>query len=158
MEVVVRPARPEDGEQVAEVSTLATATLRETYRPTEAALGRSRAGASRTTRLVAVLNGRIVGTTKYEIRKDGIHLIGLGVHPQFRRMEIARKIIEHVKRIAQAKGHTLVSLYTIRETGNVGIFQKLGFEVVREQEAKDALSEKHDNLTDVYMQMSVSNG
>ena len=103
-EITVRPAVPGDKEQMAEVSALATATLRETYRPTEGALRQRPRHKFDMLCLVALLNRRIVGTARCQVADGRFHLIGLGVHPGFQRRGVARRIIECAQGLARGQG------------------------------------------------------
>jgi GNAT superfamily N-acetyltransferase len=132
--VIVREA--ETGDELAAVTASAIATLRHTYRPTAAAIARARPSR----RLVAVARGEIVGTLEY----DGGHVVGLFVHADHRRRGVARALLA-------ALGPRELSLFTIRETGNVPIFVRLGFAVVREELATDYVSDVYAQLHEVHM-------
>lgn len=134
--LIVRDAAA--GDELAAVTASAIATLRQTYRPTDAAVARAAARQSR--RLVALERGEIVGTLEY----DAGHVVGLFVHEAHRRCGVARALLD-------ALGPRALSLFTIRETGNVPIFERLGFAVVREQLATDYVSDVHTALHEVYM-------
>jgi GNAT superfamily N-acetyltransferase len=135
--VIVRAAA--EGDELAAVIASAIATLRHTYRPTDAAIARA---ASRSSpRLVALDRDEIVGTLECE----GGHVLGLFVHEAHRRRGVARALLE-------ALGPHGLSLVTIRETGNVPIFERLGFVVVREKLATELVSDAHAELHEVYME------
>jgi ribosomal protein S18 acetylase RimI-like enzyme len=53
---------------------------------------------------------------------------------------------------ARAAGARCLSLYTVRETGNVGIFERLGFKVIKEEEDLYDESDRYSALTEVYME------
>ena len=71
-------------------------------------------------------------------------MVGLFVHEHHRRRGVARALLD-------ALGPRL-SLFTIRETGNVPIFERLGFAVVREELATEYVSDAHAQLHEVYME------
>ena len=83
-------------------------------------------------------------------------MIGLAVHPDFQRQGVARKLIEWVIAHAPSLDHTRVVLDTIRETGNVPLFQRLGFRVVSERLANWCVSSNHQELHDVKMERVVT--
>lgn len=153
--IEVREARPEDAGAVEEINTLAIAELRKTYRPKKRALAIRAGFRSELRRIVAAIDGQVVGTTEYLRHGDRIHIVGLGVHPDCRRMGAARRLIEYLAGIAEREGVPALSLNTVRETGNVAIFSRLGFETI--SECPDDLSESdvHESLTDVYMERVV---
>jgi GNAT superfamily N-acetyltransferase len=153
--ITVRPATPQDIEAAQEVAALATETLRETYRPIPNPPGDG-IGSPVLTRIVAEVEGRIVGTVQYGVKGSRLHVIGLMVHPDHRRKGVARAILESLAGTARDLGTTHLSLYTIRETGNVPIFERMGFAVVREEAAAWAESDRFDALTDVYMERMLS--
>jgi len=152
--VTVRPAIPEDNQAVSEVCALGTATLRETYRPKLGAfIGESTP--RQLTPLVAEFDGRVVGTVQYYIEGDRVHIVGLMVRPDFRRQGVARRIVEFLEDTARGTGLRCLSLNTVKQTGNVAIFRRLGFETISEGEDEWAESDKYERLTDVYMEKVV---
>jgi len=151
--IKVRKATSEDTTAIDEVGRLAVADLRKVYRPTPSAVKRARA--QRTTRLVAVLDGRIVGTMRYRPEGDRLHLMGPMVHPDFRRRGVARAIVESVATIARTIGAARLSLFTVVETGNVPIFERMGFKVVRTTSAEDVESVCGLALNEAYMERPI---
>jgi ribosomal protein S18 acetylase RimI-like enzyme len=101
----VRDIRPEDEPDVAEIDRLSTAALRAVYRPTNKALAQRATIDPGLRCLVAVLDGRIAGVVHYYFTGSRLSFLGLGVHPRCQRR---------------------------RETGNVAIFERLGFVVESE--------------------------
>lgn len=53
---------------------------------------------------------------------------------------------------APEAGHDIVVLDTIRETGNVPIFEKIGFRAFSEETTNELVSEKHATLHEVRME------
>jgi len=153
--IVVRNATSADAEALAAVDVSATATLRETYRPNDRALTSRAKLAGRLTRLVAELDGRVVGTVQYSVDGNSLRIIGLGVHSDARRRGVARAIMDKLREIAVDLGVSQLLAHTVRQTGNVPIFEKLGFEVVSESEDEYSESTTHDMLTDVEMRNSL---
>jgi ribosomal protein S18 acetylase RimI-like enzyme len=140
----VRDAQPGDEPAIARVTESAIATLRAVYRPSAAAIARR--GASSARRLVAIDgDDALVGTLEH----DAGHVVGLFVHGEHRRHGVARELLAAIGGRA--------SLYTIRETGNVTIFERLGFRVVRERPAVDYVPVgSHATLHEVYMERVTS--
>jgi ribosomal protein S18 acetylase RimI-like enzyme len=152
MQIVIRETEENDGQAVADISAAAFATLCEVYRSSASTVSIKRNLASELTRLVAVADDRVVGTLEYRNEADRVHLIGLGVHPDFRRQGVARHLIRHLANIARQVGASKLSLYTVRETGNVSVFEKLGFGVIREEPAQQFESDRFDVLNEVFME------
>ena len=148
--ILVREATPADDEAVAEVSRLATEDLRRVYRPASAPT--LCAAQQPTGRLVAEVDGGIVGTVRYRPEPRRIHLIGLFVHPECRRRGVARRLVGSLAAVAGTTEADCLSLFTIKETGNVCIFERLGFCVIREAPAMGLESVTGQPLTEVYME------
>jgi hypothetical protein len=59
-------------------------------------------------------------------------------------------------RVAISAGVRSLSLYTIKETGNVAFFERLGFRIVREEPASWAVSALGENdLIEAYLECYV---
>ena len=97
--MTIRVAVPEDAEAVTEVSDLAIAILRKTYRPKKATLINKPQESSLRIGWVALMHGRVVGTVQYAVEEDCIHLIGLLVHPHFQRQGVARTLFTYHSRL-----------------------------------------------------------
>ena len=92
--------------------------------------------------LVFAEAGRVHGTVSYYLDPPYVRLFRLAVDPQQRRAGVARALIEHLEtQQARSRGFEL-ALYTIVETGNVAIFEKLGFRVRRQVIASYATGSK----------------
>lgn len=149
---IVRPARPEDDASVKIVDALSTATLRETYRPNQAALDNRAMLSARLNCLVAADGMLIAGTVQWYMENETVRILGLGVHPDFRQQGIARGLLAHLETLAQKQGAVRLRLYTVKETGNADIFVRLGFHVIAECEDKFSESDKFPKLTEVEME------
>jgi ribosomal protein S18 acetylase RimI-like enzyme len=150
--VSVRHATQEDNEAVAKVEASAVATLRETYRPKAGGATKLDRIPSGMRRLVALLEGDIVGTTRYWVDGDALRIVGLGVHSQSRGKGVASALVGYLATIGRALGAKRLVLHTVKQTGNVPIFQRLGFQVVAETDDQYSDSDKHATLVDVEMQ------
>ena len=146
----VREPVPADETAIAAVVASGIATLRQTYRPTPVAVARKADLVLH--RLVATDDDAIVGTVEYACNSERLHLMGLYTLDTHRGRGVARRIVDALVVIANAHGARTLSLYTICETGNVPIFERLGFEVVRETPARDVASEHQVPLTEAYLE------
>ena len=154
--ITVRDSKREDAEAVRAVEASATTTLRQVYCPNRKAW-RHRQSISRSLcRLVAESDGAIVGTTQYVVVEDVIRVIGLGVHHDFRRQGVARALIGEVARQAQSCGIRFVVLHTVEQTGNVPIFEALGFHVRSRCPEEYAESITGGELTDVCLELRMA--
>ena len=104
-------------------------------------------------RLIAESDNQIIGTVEYKTKDKRLHFMGLAVKETYRRRGVSRALINELIEIAKSKNQNVISLHTIKETGNVEIFNKLGFVSVREEIDKYSISDKFDELHDVYMEL-----
>ena len=158
MLITVRPPQACDEAEIAEVGRLVTEDLRKVYRPAPVAAEQRTSIANRLQRLVATVNDRVVASVQYYFTGDCVAFLELGVHPEFRRHGIARALVQELERIGEATGATALTLYTIRETGNVAIFESLGFSVESEQPTSLFESTSRDALTEVLMKKHLQPG
>ncbi len=90
--LTIREAEVTDAAQVAAVGEAVFAPLRSIYQPVGEVRACQAERAKEGTRLVAELDGRIVGTVQYAIHREHVHVIGLAVHPDTRRRGVARRL------------------------------------------------------------------
>ena len=147
----VRELRPTDTHRAAEIDRLCVDDLRKIYRPTEAARRHRSNVASELRGLVAEIDGRAVGVVRYRIAAGRLSFLGLGVHPAARRRGVATALIQRLEHLARDCGCTAVSLHTVRETGNVAIFERFGFVVESEKPTDLFVSETFPTLSEVAM-------
>ncbi len=147
----VREIGPEDEPRAAEVDRLATVDLRKVYRPTDAAVRQRSELASDLRGLVAEIDRRVVGVVRYRIAGTRLSLLGLGVDPAARRRGVASALVHRLECIARDRGCTAMALRTVRETGNVQIFERLGFVVESEEPTDLFVSERFAQLFEVLM-------
>ena len=144
MAIEVRPARPEEYEEAGRVTALA---YREFVRPNDtgwedylARIGDVAGRAGRTMVLVAVEEGRILGSVTLELDgrtepddddplpPDEAHVRMLGVHPEARRRGIARILMEACADEARKAGKRRITLNTtMRMRAAQAMYESLGF-------------------------------
>ncbi len=151
----IRRARLADEPAAAAVSAHAFASVRGVYQPMTASPPTVTASGERLVRWVAQREGEVLGTVRCRFEPHRLHLIGLAVHPSFQRRGVARAIVEHLGRVAGRRGLPRLSLYTIRQTGNAIVFERLGFQIVSETPAEGAISPIGEELTELYMERRV---
>ena len=79
--------------------------------------------------IVALLDGEVVGTVRYNLLSDSLHLGRLGVLPEHRRSGVATALIEWCQEVlAPAEGRTIIDV-EVRAAlpANVNLFRGLGF-------------------------------
>ena len=153
--IEIREASEQDPAGIAQVAAEATATLRRVYRPNERALANRTAMKRSLVCLVAEMDEVIVGTVEYAVEDPVLRVINLGVRESFRRRGVARALVEALVRIARNSGAPCLLVHTVKETGNVPIFERMGFRVTAESE--DTYSENGGGapLTDVQLRRDV---
>lgn len=150
-----------------EVTEKAFESLRQIYRPTREAIEMKRRRPP-APRLIAIHAnqrdenfqnvGTIVGSVEYEVLDDQLSMMALAVHPEWRRRGIARLLITKLREIGRDHGVSRLTLWTIVETGNVLIFEQLGFRVVRVEQADLFESDQFEELEEAFMELCLSGG
>lgn len=125
--VKIRYATPEELEAALAVHDVAFAEHRDIYRARAEEADRQAARLMEGRRIVALEQGQIVGTAQYADHGDHFHILGLAVHPAGRRCGITRQMIDWIEQRAAEARRLTIALDTIAETGNVGVFERLGF-------------------------------
>jgi len=152
--MIIRKPTESDAEAIREAKSLAIVPLRKLYRPTRTALARKAQRAAIRRQLVCEQDGRVVASVEFEDRGDCYHILGPMVHPDHQRQGVARALVDHVAMLATQAGKRALSLNTVKQTGNVAIFSRLGFVVVLETTDNDGITENltDEELIDVYME------
>jgi ribosomal protein S18 acetylase RimI-like enzyme len=148
----VRDATDADHDGLEQVSREAIATLHQVYRPTVAARARRPADGAGLRTLVALDGELVVGSVQWNVDGSRLHLRGLGVGAAHRRKGVSRALVDHLVGIARELRLSGLSLYTVRETGNVAIFERLGFRIRREANDATFESDRFATLTEVSME------
>ena len=144
MTLEVRPARPEEFDEVGHVTALA---YREFVRPGETAwedylehIADTEGRADRTMILIAVEHGRVLGSATLELtdriedegrplHPEEAHVRMLGVHPDARRRGIAKLLMAGCEQQARTAGKAFLTLHTTqRMIAAQTMYASLGFE------------------------------
>jgi N-acetylglutamate synthase-like GNAT family acetyltransferase len=151
----VRDATPADEPAALEVSREAFAELRAVYVPGAESVNAARQQSGRYARLVAEVHGAVVGTLTWAVEGDRVHLRALAVAAPHRRHGVARTLTERCAALARGLGLRAVSAYAIKETGNLAVFERLGFGVVSEEVTTTATTQDGRPVTEVYLERRV---
>src|SRR5688572_26107606 len=100
MTTLVRAARPEDESAVRRVGEAGFATMRSLYSPNPAAHASLAVIALSLERLVAEVDGQVVGTVRYGVFENRLRVIGLVVLPTARRRGVARVLVDALATVA----------------------------------------------------------
>lgn len=129
-------------------------TIRQIYRPKKTAETVA-AETPSDTHIIASVNGINAGTLTLDVNDFDLRIRGLTVLPNFRRLGVARAMVEAAAVYAIEHRCTSMKLFTIRETGNVEIFTRLGFTVIGVMLADWCESDRFKTLHEVEMARSV---
>jgi len=135
-----------------EIIEAATRELRNTYHPRE---NRGICGGTASTVLVAFNENSAVGTAEYIRKQHTVYVQGIAVHQDYRGRGVCRALLSRIEDIAKAEKLRSLTLCAIEETGNVGTFKKLGFEVVNRATAPNHVSPSGDPVTQVDMERRI---
>jgi GNAT superfamily N-acetyltransferase len=150
MKIVIREFTSADEEDVQLVSKEALATLRKFYAPS--ATAKKIGSESSSIRLVAIYEDRIIGTVIYEEDSTSLYFGGLGVLEDYRRKGVLRILVERLEQIAKRGNFQKLTCATMIETGNVPIFEKLGFQVVSSEITNKFVSPAGQPVTEVRLE------
>jgi GNAT superfamily N-acetyltransferase len=153
--VIVRYALPNEDEIFRDVTASAFETARDIYRPNGDAVAVTDNEKIDSRKVLAFIDDRPVGAACLNVDGEILQLSQLGVLFGFRRCGVARQLISFANRAAVDFSCTELKLHTIRETGNVKIFERLGFKEQSCSRAEWCFSDRFDQLTDVVMSRTV---
>lgn len=155
MPVVVRIAGVNDVETTRRVTDEAFASVRSIYLPNALARAHLTTLAPTLERLVAESDGQIVGTVRFGIDEGCLRIVALAVLPAYRRQGVARALLVALLSFAQDQGCRALSLHTVVQTGNVPMFQRLGFRLLSERPDDYSVSPSGDPVTEAYMELEL---
>lgn len=150
--IEIRIATQSEFAEASAMSRIAFAEVRQIYTPI-APIPKTNPAAF--TRIIARDAEKIVGTLQFEPRENALQIRGLAVHPEHRRLGIARQLIDFVAAEAKSRSLPALTLHTIKETGNVAIFERLGFVTVREEPDPTAKLVSGETPHDAFMQKNL---
>jgi len=136
-----------------EIIQSATEELRRIYRPRK----KNIASQQSTSRAVVAIEGdRVLGTAEYIQRCNQIYVQGIAVHSEYRKNGVCRSLISAIENIARKAQLQSLALCTIEDTGNVKIFEKLGFEATNRKTSKDYVCPKGNTVVEVEMECKIT--
>ena len=155
-ETLVREAGPLDEKAAQPWGRQAFADLRQIYVPKPDVQMRASGEQQSFSRLVAERDGQIVGTVCWRVEGDRLHLRALAVACDHRRRGIARALVTRCVDLARQSALRAVSAYTVAETGNVPIFQRLGFTLIRQELDGFATTPSGLPVTEAYLELPIA--
>lgn len=145
-----------DTEPVNSIMAACTRELRMIYapRPNVADVSQNQAHPAR---IVAVdVADTIVGVAECIGRASALYVQGLAVASTHRRRGVATELLAHCTALAGDAGLPALEIATIKETGNAGIFRRLGFLVVDERVSERFWSRDQKPVTEVTLRRAVA--
>lgn len=114
------------------LSNTSFSELRKIYRPTSEPQRNQVSSKNEWTCLGYYLNHQLVGIIKVKLSGKTLNLSTLAVMPEYRKKGVARSLILEAERMSNAG---LLSVWCVEQTGNVEIFEALGFKVAERIES-----------------------
>ena len=152
----IREYQLSDKQSAEALVSLVTKELRKIYRQKVVSKNESAVAMELFDKLVASVENEIVGIVEYRVINDYCYIQGLAVSSEHRKQSIARKLINKVALIASNAGANKLTLVTIEETRNVGIFEKMGFEITERMLSECFESDSHANLYESHMERKLT--
>ena len=97
----------------------------------------------------------MVGTVSFAISDERLRVIALAVLPECQRRGVARALINRLQVIARNRKCRALALYTVAETGNVPIFERLGFRLGTTQPDAFSISPTGQPLTEALLELNI---
>ena len=137
--IEIRPARVDDIPAIADLTRRAYAkwvpTLGREPLPMSADYG---AAFARHRFDLACIDSVLAGLIETIAIEDALLIENLAISPEFQRRGLGSRLMAHAEELARSRGLTALTLYTNqRFTGNVELYQRLGFTVVGEEALDD---------------------
>jgi len=153
--IAIRTYSPTDAEQVALIMQSATRELRAIYVPKPADKTELREQSISAKRIVAVDNsGTVVGVAEFIIRTSEVYAQGIAVAASHRRHRVATALLSHIAALAAELSIPEIQVTTIKETGNVKIFKRMGFNMIEERTSERFLGLNEQPVTEVTLRLS----
>ena len=155
--ISVRTFVATDAESVQDIMSSCTGELRAVYAPKPQAVIASVNHESPGSRVVAVdRTGLLVGVAEYFARPLALYVQGVAVAPMHRRRGAAGALLAHIATLAIDLSLPALQVATIKETGNVEVFKRLGFSVIEEQTSERFLGQQGQPVTEVTLERYVA--
>lgn len=153
---MVRAFLTTDTEPVNIIMASCTRELRKVYTPKPNAENVSQSQ-SHSSRIVAVEHTEaIVGVAECIGRASALYVQGIAVAPSHRRCGVATDLLDFCTTLAADAGLPALEITTIKETGNVEIFLRLGFLVIAERTSERFWSRDERPVTEVTLTRHVA--
>ena len=153
--IVVRFALPDENVIARTIVEKAFAPVREVYRPKIDAVATVNNESLDSRLILALVEDVPVGSACVYAQEESLRVSQLAVLPSFQKRGVARQLLSFAEQVAHGSGCIDLRLSTIQETGNVAIFERLGFSVQKTSVATWCVSDRFAQLTEVEMSRPV---
>lgn len=152
---IVRTFLASDAEPVNIIVASCTRELRKVYVPKPDAENIFQ-NQQHSSRIVAMdYTETIVGVAECIGRASALYVQGIAVAPKHRRRGVATDLLAHSASLALDAGLSALEIATIKETGNVEIFCRLGFLVIEERVSERFWSHDEQPVIEVTLRRHV---
>jgi ribosomal protein S18 acetylase RimI-like enzyme len=153
--IAIRDYFQTDAEQVGQIVQTATRELRAIYVPKPVDKAELREQSIPAKRIVAVdIDSTVVGVAEFFVRSSEVYAQGIAVAATHRQRGIATALLDHIVELAIGLAIPKVQVSTIKETGNVEIFKRMGFAVIEERISARFIGLDEQQVTEVSLQKS----
>jgi N-acetylglutamate synthase-like GNAT family acetyltransferase len=153
----IQPRRPAHDAQVELIRTFATSKLRAIYTPIPSENNSAAPSEFPFTSIVALNDANVVvGTADYMINTPSVFIQGIAVATTYRCRGVARTMLNHIEMLAAKSRLSSLQIKTIQETGNVGIFQRMGFHVIGAQKSERFIGTNGQVVNEITLQCDVA--
>jgi len=149
--IEVREAEPQHRPETALLARRVNEGIRKVYQVRSDARW-NRSGRRERVQLVATLDEAVIGAASLAHHGQRVHLVGLYVDPNYKGRGVAGRLVEAAAGLARERGARRLTLATMRETGNVPLFERLGFQVVEEHETETVQGAAGTALREAFME------
>ena len=155
--VAIRAFIATDAESVQLIMTSCTSELRAVYAPKPQAEIVSANNSSPNSRVVAVDHvDTVIGVAECIAHPFALYVQGIAVAPTHRRRGVASALLGYIATLAVDLGLPALQVATIKETGNVEVFKRLGFAVIEERTSERFLGQHGQPVTEVTLKRHVA--
>lgn len=154
-DIYIARAAPEDSQEREALAAAGKEELKRHYvqLPELEVLGELLKG--RLEHLVAYRAGKLVGTVSFYQVDERLSGVDLCVHPDYRKQGVATALMNALEQAARLRGVSRLSLFTIKETGNVEIFERRGFKIVGARRSETCFAPEGMAVTEVEMEKQI---
>lgn len=155
MNIAIREANHNDKEALERIQLAANVTLRKTYRPIAGKESLIPATPVDLKFVVALVDNNIAGACGYAVDGDIMWTERMGILDEYRRHGVARAIFSYLSNVAMKQGASRIRGHIVVQTGNVNIWRKMGFEVIRESPSLAYESDVFSELSEAIVELRI---